>query len=421
MFKKELSPLQSARFQVMKACDKLKLDKSVYEILKDPQRVIEVSIPVKMDNGSTKVFIGYRVLHSDATGPGKGGIRISLDVNVDEVKALSIWMTFKSGVMDLPFGGAKGGIIADASKLSTNELEQLARGYIRGLHKHLGENIDIPAPDVGSSPQVMAWMVDEYIKITGQHNFGVITGMPVLWGGSLGRVEATGFGVSIMACKALEKQNIQLNDSTAIVHGFGNVGKYTVKHLEAKGIKVVAIADRNPKKKVYAIYNKEGFDFDDLERHLEHNDSLENYVASTLIDIDNFWTLDVDVLVPAAFENTITEKTAKSIVAKIICEAANGPIVSEAEKILEDKNVLIIPDILANAGGVLVSYFEWVQNKSGYYWPETEILEKQELEMIKAFDKVYNISTKYNVSLRDGAYMLSVKKVSEVMKLRGWY
>lgn len=421
MFKKELGPLQNARFQVMKACDNLKLDRSVYEILKNPHRTIEVSIPVKMDNGLTKVFIGYRVLHSDATGPGKGGIRISLDVNVDEVKALSIWMTFKSGVMDLPFGGAKGGIIADASKLSENELEQLARGYIRGLHKYLGEKIDIPAPDVGTSPQVMAWMVDEYIKITGKHNVGVITGMPVLWSGSLGRLEATGFGVSIIAHKALVKHGVKINDATAIVHGFGNVGKYTVKHLEKIGVKVVAIADRNPKKEVYAIYNDQGLNFDDLKKHLENNESLETYPKCTVIDIDDFWALDVDVLVPAAFENTITVKIAKNIRASIICEAANGPIVNEAEKIFEAKNILIVPDILANAGGVLVSYFEWVQNRSGYYWPENEVLEKQEIEMIKAFDKVWNLSKEYNVSLRDGAYMLSVKKVSDVMKLRGWY
>lgn len=418
---KNINALESAQLQVKKACDALGLDKNVYTHLKEVKRMIEVSIPVKMDNGDYKVFKGYRVLHNDAVGPGKGGIRISLDVSPDEIKALAIWMTFKCGVMDLPYGGAKGGIVADPHELSENEMQQLARGYVRGVYKYIGEKIDIPAPDVGSNAKVMAWMADEYIKLSQEYNMGVITGMPVIWSGSKGRLEATGYGVSINVKEALLKANIDPSMATAIIHGFGNVGKYTLKHLEALKIKVVAVVDRNPKKEVYAIYNKKGLSFSDLEQYLENNVSLENFDKAKIISIEEFWQLDVDVLVPAAFENTVNVLEAKAIKAKIICEAANGPIVEKAIQILSDKEIMIIPDILANAGGVLVSYFEWVQNRYGYYWSETEVLEKQELEMIKAFNKVWDISAKYKVSLREAAYMLSVKKIADVSKLRGWY
>lgn len=416
-----LNPLKSAQTQVLKACEALKLDSDVYQLLKQPQRLVEVSIPVKMDSGKIKVFKGYRSLHNDAIGPGKGGIRLHPDVNAEEVKALSMWMTFKCGVMGVPFGGAKGGIAVDPSELSSAELQRLARGYISKLHKYLGEKIDIPAPDVGSNSQVMAWMVDEYIKITGENSLGVITGMPEVWSGSLGRTQATGLGVSIIAKQALNKLDIDITKSTVAVHGFGNVGSYTVKFLTKFKSKVVAIGDRDKDYGAFAIYNKNGFNYKELEQYKKTHASLLNFPNKELISTSEFWSLDVDVMIPAAFENTITAKEAKLINAKLVCEGANGPITSEAEKILETKDIVVVPDILCNAGGVLVSYFEWVQNRYGYYWQLKEVESKQELEMIKAFNDVFDLSVEYGVSLRDAAYMLSVKKVSEVMKLRGWY
>lgn len=421
MSKENLNPLINAQKQVLKACKALNLDNNVYELLKEPQRIIEVSIPVKMDDGKVKVFKGYRSLHNDAIGPGKGGIRFSPHVNADEVKALSMWMTFKCGVMQVPYGGAKGGIKVDPSTLSKNELSQLARGYISKLHHYLGDKIDIPAPDVGSNSEIMALMLDEYIKITGKHNVGVFTGLPVLWSGSLGRNQATGFGVSIIVKEAFKKLKVDINNATAAVHGFGNVGSHTVKFLEKLNIKVVAIADRDKEYGPFALYNKDSLKYEDILEYKNKNESLLNYPKAKIISQDEFWALEVDALIPAAFENTLGIKQAKMVKAKLVAEAANGPITEEAEELLLSKNIMITPDILTNAGGVLVSYFEWIQNNYGYYWSLAEVEEKQEVEMKKAFDSVYNLSEDYSVTLRDAAYMLSVKRVSEVMKLRGWY
>jgi len=421
MAKENLNPLEAAQKQVKAACDALGLDPAVYEILSEPQRMIEISIPVKMDDGTTKVFKGYRAVHNDAIGPGKGGIRFHPGVNPDEVKALSVWMTFKCGVMGVPYGGGKGGITCDPLTLSQGELERLSRGYVQGLHKYLGEKIDIPAPDVGSNGQVMAWMVDEYNKLNGQSALGVITGKPVPWGGSEGRNEATGFGVSVITREAANKLGINMKEAKVAVQGFGNVGSYTVKNVQRQGATVVAIGEWAPSVGTYALYNEEGLDFEDLKAYMDEHKNLVGYPKAKQITLDEFWELEVDILIPAALENAITAEVAEKINAKLVCEAANGPTTPDADEVLNKRGIPVTPDILTNAGGVTVSYFEWVQNLYGYYWSEEEVEEKQEIEMVKAFNDIWALKEEYDVTIRQAAYMLSVKKVADVMKLRGWY
>ncbi len=423
MAKENLSPLESAQKQVKMACEALKLDNSVFELLKEPQRVIEISIPVKMDDGSVKIFKGYRSLHNEAIGPGKGGIRFHPAVNLEEVKALSIWMTFKCCVTGIPYGGAKGGITVDPRELSQGELERLSRGYVRGLHKYLGEKIDIPAPDVNTNGQIMAWMVDEYIKLTGNYELGVITGKPVEWGGSKGRNEATGFGVAVTTREAAKKFGIDINGATVAIQGFGNVGSYTVKNVQKLGTKIVAIGEWTPGHGTYAIYNKDGLDFEDLYDHFytKGNRHFLEYPKAEVISLEDFWELEVDILIPAALENVITKEVAEKLNAKLICEAANGPTTPDADEVLERRGIPLTPDILTNSGGVTVSYFEWVQNLYGYYWEEVEVVEKQEIAMVNAFNDIWKIKEDYNVTMRKAAYMHSVKKVADVMKLRGWY
>lgn len=416
MAKENLSPLMAAQAQIKDACDELALEGSVYELLKEPQRVIEISIPVKMDDGSVKTFKGYRSLHNNAVGPGKGGVRFHENVDLEEVKALSIWMTFKCGVTGIPYGGGKGGVTVDPETLSPRELESLSRGYVQGMYKYLGEKIDIPAPDVNTNGQIMSWMVDEYIKLTGEHSPGVITGKPVEFGGSKGRNEATGFGVALTIRETCKKLDMDIKDLKMSIQGFGNVGSFTVKHMENFGAKIVAIGLRNN-----AIYNENGFSYKILKSHLEKNKDLTNFEGAELISLEEFWSLDVDVLVPSAIENAITEENAGSIKAKIVAEAANGPITPRADKILREKDILVTPDILTNSGGVTVSYFEWVQNLYGYYWEEDEVLEKQEIAMMEAFENVWAVKEEYGVPMRKAAYMFSIKKVAQVMKLRGWY
>lgn len=421
MSKEILNPLESAQKQIKIACDKLGLGDDVFELLKEPQRVIEVSIPVKMDNGSLKVFKGYRSLHNDAVGPGKGGVRFHPGVDLDEVKALSIWMTFKCGVTGIPYGGAKGGITVDPKELSQGELERLSRGYIQGLHKYLGEKIDIPAPDVNTNGQIMAWMVDEYIKLTGRNDVGVITGKPVEWGGSKGRNEATGFGVAVIAREFARENGIEMKGATVAIQGFGNVGSFTVKNVQNQGAKIVALGEWAKEVGTYALYNEEGLDYQDLAKYMAENKTLVDYPKAKMITLDEFWELNVDILIPAALENAITEEVAKKVNAKLICEAANGPITPEADEVLKDRNIPVTPDILTNSGGVTVSYFEWVQNLYGYYWSEEEVVEKQEVEMVKAFNNIWNIKVEEDVTMREATYLFSVKKIAEVMKLRGWY
>lgn len=416
MVKENLSPLIAAQAQIKAACDELGLEESVYELLKEPQRVIEISIPVKMDDGNVKIFKGYRSMHNNAVGPGKGGVRFHENVDLEEVKALSIWMTFKCGVTGIPYGGAKGGITVDPHTLSPRELESLSRGYVQGLYKYLGEKIDIPAPDVNTNGMIMSWMVDEYIKLTGNHSPGVITGKPVEFGGSKGRNEATGFGVALIIRETCKKMHIDIKDLKITIQGFGNVGSFTVKHLEKFGAKIIAVGLKNG-----AIYNENGFSYEALKRHIEKNKDFSNLQDGKVISNEEFWSLKADVLVPAAIENAITEDNANMINAKIVAEAANGPITPAADKILEERGILVTPDILTNSGGVTVSYFEWVQNLYGYYWEEEEVIEKQEKAMIEAFENIWSIKEEYKVAMRKAAYMFSIKKVANVMKLRGWY
>lgn len=416
-----INPFESAQAQVKHACDVLKLDPAAYELLKEPQRVIEISIPVKMDDGSLKVFKGYRSMHNDAIGPGKGGVRFHPNVDIDEVKALSVWMTFKCGITGIPYGGGKGGITVNPKDLSERELEQLSRGYVRGLHKYLGEKIDVPAPDVNTNGKIMAWMVDEYIKLTGHQALGVFTGKPVEWGGSLGRNEATGFGVAVVGREAAAQLGIDLKKASVAVQGFGNVGRYTVKNFMKLGAKVVAIAEWEPKNGTYAIYNEDGFNFDDLGKYIDENKNLVGFPGSKAISLDEFWALDVDVMVPAALENAVDVAQAKKLKCKLVVEAANGPVTPAADEVLKEKGITLTPDILSNAGGVTVSYFEWVQNLYGYYWSEAEVEEKEEKAMVDAFNAIWKVKQEYDCTVREAAYLHSVKKVANVMKIRGWY
>lgn len=421
MAKENLNPFISAQKQVKDACDALKLDPAVYELLKEPERVIEITIPVKMDDGSVKTFKGYRAVHNTAIGPAKGGVRFHPAVNIDEVKALSIWMTFKCCVTGIPYGGAKGGVCVDPSTLSKGELERLSRGYIAGMHKYLGERIDVPAPDVNTNAQIMAWMVDEYNKFVGYDARGTLTGKPVQYGGSKGRTEATGFGVSVVVREAAKKFGIDMKGANVAVQGFGNVGGATVKHCQLQGANVVAVGEWTKETGTYAIYNKDGLDYEDMAKYMSEHGNLVGYPKGEQISLDDFWKLKVDIMIPAAMENAVTAETAEKINAKLVCEAANGPLTTDADEVFAKRKMTVTPDILTNAGGVTVSYFEWVQNLYGYYWDEKEVLEKEETAMVNAFNAIWKIKEEYNVPMRKAAYMHSIKKIAEVMKLRGWY
>lgn len=419
-----LSILESARLQIKKACELLDLDEGSYQILKDPLRVIETSLPVKMDDGSTKVFKAYRSSHNWALGPSKGGVRFHENVNLDEVKALSMWMSLKAGLLNLPYGGGKGGVCVNPKVLSDREIENLSRAYVRSMHKYLGERIDVPAPDVNTSGKVMAYFLDEYEKLNGdRQDIGTFTGKPLILGGSQGRNEATGFGVVVNTIYACQKLGLDLKDAKIGLQGFGNVGSFTFKYLTDAGAKIqyLSIHDSTSPNGQSALYNEEGFSYEGLRDYYESHRTLVGFPDAVKISDQEFWSEKFDILIPAAIENAITEKIAQNLQVKLIVEAANGPITPEADKILRDKCVLIIPDVLANSGGVLVSYYEWVQNQYGYYWDIKEVQEKQEKDMLKAIDKVFETAEKYKVSIRDGAYMVAIKRIDEAMKLRGWY
>ena len=412
----DLSPLLSAQRQVKIACDKLGMEPVVYELLKQPQRSLEVSIPVKMDDGSLKVFTGYRVQHNNAVGPLKGGIRFHPCVTREEVTALSIWMTFKCSIIGIPYGGGKGGITVDPSKLSQGELERLSRGYIAAIYPLVGEKIDVPAPDVNTNPQIMAWMVDEYCKLAGHSALGVITGKPLDFGGSKGRNAATGLGVAFTTREALKKLGLDIKKATIAVQGFGNVGSFTALSCARLGAKIVAVAEWD-----VILYNEKGLDIEAMQAHMQKNKTLKGFAGAQEISADEFWSKSYDAILPCAMENAITPDVAKKINTKLIVEGANGPTTTEADEILNSKGVTVAPDVLANAGGVTVSYFEWVQNLYGYYWSEEEVAEKEEKAMVDAFNAIYAVKEEYKVSMRTAAYMHSIKKVAAVMKLRGWY
>ncbi len=417
MANENMNPLIGAQSRVKSACERLGLPNEVYEILKQPMRTIEVSIPVKMDDGSVRVFTGFRAQHNTAIGPSKGGVRFHPMVSRDEVAALSIWMTFKCAVTGIPYGGGKGGIIVDPKELSTGELERLCRGYVDAIYPILGEKSDIPAPDVNTNAQIMSWFIDEYIKLSGEQSLGVFTGKPVELGGSHGRTPATGLGISIIIAQSLKTMNKDINGATIAIQGFGNVGSYTAKCAYDMGAKIVSIAEWNT-----IIYNPDGIDINALQEYKsKNNGSILGFPDASEISQNQFWALDVDVLCPCAMENTINTETAPLIKTNLIVEGANGPTTIDAEKILSERGTTIIPDILANAGGVTVSYFEWVQNRYGYYWDAADVAQREERAMINAFNAIHQVKTQYNVSMREAAYMHSIQRVATAMKLRGWY
>jgi glutamate dehydrogenase len=406
--------LTSTQTVIREALEKLGYQESMYELLKEPLRVLTVRIPVRMDNGEVKVFTGYRAQHNDAVGPTKGGIRFHPEVTEDEVKALSIWMSLKAGIVDLPYGGGKGGIICDPREMSFRELERLSRGYVRAVSQIVGPTKDIPAPDVFTNSQIMAWMMDEYSRIREFDSPGFITGKPIALGGSHGRETATAKGVTICIREALKRRGIQLEGARVVVQGFGNAGSYLSKFMHDAGAKVVGISDAYG-----ALYDPNGLDIDYL---LDRRDSFGTVTKLFTNTISNkeLLELDCDILVPAAIENQITAANAHNIKAQIVVEAANGPTTLEATKILTERGILLVPDVLASAGGVTVSYFEWVQNNQGYYWTEEEVEEKLEKVMVKAFENVYTLSQTRRVDMRLAAYMVGARKMAEASRFRGW-
>lgn len=395
----------------------LGLDESTYNVLKYPQKSVMVNLPVTMDDGTVKVFEGHRVIHNGYLGPSKGGIRYSMDVNQDEVKALAAWMTWKCAVVGIPYGGGKGGIKCDPRSMSKGELERLTRAYTSAMFDVFGPDKDIPAPDMGTGQQEMAWLMDEYSKMKGFSSPAVVTGKPLVLGGSLGRVEATGRGVMVSTRSALAKLGINPIGATCAVQGFGNVGSISAKLIASQGLKIVAISDISG-----AYHNAEGIDVDGAIAFRDgNNGTLEGWKGGSKISNEELLTLAVDVLVPAAMEDQITDKNADNVKAKLIVEGANGPTSSNADAILNKKNIMVVPDILANAGGVTVSYFEWVQNRLGYFWTEERVNRRADRVMKQAFESVYQASKKYNVSMRIAAYIVAIDKVASTMKLRGIY
>ncbi|MGI6364498.1 MAG: Glu/Leu/Phe/Val family dehydrogenase [Bacillota bacterium] len=411
---------ETAQKQIKDACDKLNCKPAVYEILKQPMRVIEVAVPVKMDDGSTKVFMGYRSQHNDALGPAKGGMRFHPSVTADETKALSMWMTFKGAIVGLPYGGGKGGIACDPKQLSLREKEQLTRNYIREIAPFIGPEKDIPAPDVATNAQVMSWVMDEFSKLSGYNAFGVVTGKPLILGGSQGREKATATGCCIVIREAAAKLGIDIKGARIAIQGFGNAGGNLSTILHDMGAKIIAVTDLNG-----GLYNPNGFNPYEVEKRddavkFKDETIAAKYPGTAVITTEELFALDCDVLIPAAMENQITAQNAGSIKAKIVAEAANGPTTPEGNEILIKNGVFILPDILASAGGVTVSYFEWVQNLQNYYWTKEEVMERLERKMVTAFENVYNISQEYSVDMRSAAFMVGIKLLAEAMEARGW-
>ncbi|HGG8091018.1 TPA: Glu/Leu/Phe/Val dehydrogenase [Neisseria meningitidis] len=415
--KETLNPFEIARKQVKTACDRLKTDPAVYEILKSPTRVLEVNFPVKLDDDTVKTFTGYRSQHNNAVGPYKGGVRFHPGVNLDEVKALSIWMTIKCCVAGIPYGGGKGGVTLDPRDYSEAELERIARAYSEAISPLIGEKIDIPAPDVNTNGKIMSWMVDAYENVVKHSAPGVFTGKPVEFGGSLARTEATGYGVNLAAVQALEKLGKDVKGATYAIQGFGNVGYHTGYYAHQSGAKVVAVSTVD-----VAIYNENGLDMEALFKEFQEKGFITSEAGyGKEITNAELLALDVDVLAPCALENQLTSENAGKVRATIVVEGANGPTTPEADVILRQNGVLVVPDILANCGGVVVSYFEWVQNLQGYYWEFDEVQEKETVVLRRAFRDIWNLAQEYDVDLRTASYMMSIRRVEKAMKLRGWY
>ncbi|MFS0781354.1 Glu/Leu/Phe/Val family dehydrogenase [Bacillus sp. 1P06AnD] len=411
---KENDVLLSTQTVIHKALDKLGYPEEVYELLKEPLRMLTVKIPVKMDDGTVKIFTGYRAQHNDAVGPTKGGIRFHPGVTEREVKALSIWMSLKCGIVDLPYGGGKGGIICDPRTMSFGELERLSRAYVRAISQIVGPTKDIPAPDVFTNSQIMAWMMDEYSRIDEFNSPGFITGKPIVLGGSHGRESATAKGVTIVIREAAKKKGIDLKGARVVVQGFGNAGSFLSKFMHDAGAKIVGISDAYG-----ALHDPDGLDIDYLLDRRDSYGTVTNLFDNTITNKE-LLELECDILVPAAIENQITEENAHNIAAKIVVEAANGPTTLEGTQILTDRGILLVPDVLASAGGVTVSYFEWVQNNQGYYWTEEEVDEKLEKILVKSFEAIYETAQTRRVDMRLAAYMIGVRKMAEASRFRGW-
>ncbi|MBA4549747.1 Glu/Leu/Phe/Val dehydrogenase [Thermoactinomyces intermedius] len=412
-----LNPYEIVQIQIDQAGKKLGVSEDILNILKKPKRVLSVSFPVKMDDGSIRVFEGFRSQHTDAMGPTKGGIRFHPDVTMDEVKALSMWMSFKCAVTDVPYGGGKGGVICDPRKLSKGEIERVSRGFIEAIADIVGPEKDIPAPDVYTNAQTMGWMMDTYSRMKGKFSPGVITGKPLSLGGSKGRNEATARGCAFAIEQAMEKLNKPLQGATVAVQGFGNAGRIVADLLAEKGCKIVAVSDTSG-----AIYQKDGLNLDEVKKLKDDKNSKITDLsdAQVLENPEEILELDVDILVPAALENVITRKNADRIQAKVVAEAANGPTTPKADEVLFKKGVHLIPDILANAGGVIVSYFEWVQNLMHYYWTEEEVNSKLKEKIVRSYNEVYDLAQKENTDLRTAAYMVAIKRITEAIEARGW-
>ncbi|MFH1916423.1 MAG: Glu/Leu/Phe/Val dehydrogenase [Nanoarchaeota archaeon] len=411
----ELNPFKIARLQFDNAAKRLKLSPWLHEYLKTPNRNLSVDFPVKMDDGSVKMFTGYRVQHNNDRGPYKGGIRFSPQINLDEVKALASWMTWKTAVVDIPFGGAKGGVVCDPLTLSQAEMERITRRFTYEISPIIGPDIDIPAPDVNTNSQVMAWMVDTFSMGKRAPEFGVVTGKPIFLGGSLGREEATGRGVMITTIEVLKDMSLGPKKTTAIVQGYGNVGRHAARLLAEAGVKILGISDISA-----AIYNKDGLDLVEVDAFLKEHKFLAGFPnAEELSKKEDLLEMAADILIPAALENQITLKNAANIQARLIVEGANGPTTPAADQILIERGILVVPDILANAGGVIVSYYEWVQNEQREQWPYDLVVDKLTKKLKKSYRDVADLAKKEGIDMRTAAYMIAIGRVAEAMQTRG--
>jgi glutamate dehydrogenase len=410
-----LDPFQTAQGQVRQAVAALGAPQAVFEYLREPCRVLVCSIPVQMDDGHVRSFIGYRAQHTDVIGPTKGGVRFHPQVTLDEVKALSIWMTFKCALLGLPYGGAKGGVVCDPQELSVHELEQLSRGYIRAISAIIGPERDIPAPDVNTNAKLMGFMLDEFDRLKGQNTPGLITGKPLVLGGSKGRDEATGRGCAVVIREAAQVMGFSLAGATVALQGFGNVGSNTARILSEMGCTVTAVVDAQG-----GAYNPNGLSIHALQEWTQEHRTVAAFPGSQPLTSEELFALPVDIIVPAALESQITARVARSVKAKLIAEAANGPTTPEGSDVLFARGIRVIPDILASAGGVTVSYFEWVQNLMNYYWPESEVQEKLERMMVDSFHAMAEMADRHAVTFRKAAFMVGIERLSQAMAARGW-
>jgi glutamate dehydrogenase (NAD(P)+) len=415
-FLSEENPFEAMMSRFDFAAQKLSLDPGLYKVLRSPEKQIIVSVPIVRDNGEVEVYTGYRVLYNTSRGPAKGGIRFDTNVTLDEVKALAAWMTWKCAVVNIPFGGSKGGVICDPFHLSNAELERITRRYTSAIIDTLGPDSDVPAPDVNTNERVMAWIMDTYSMQKRHTVTAVVTGKPIEMGGSLGRREATGRGCMLVTREALKRLRMPVAGTRVAIQGFGNVGSIAAQLMEELGLNIVAVSDKSG-----GVYNPDGLRIKEVLQHCRQKRFVADYKEAEHITNDQLLTIDCDVLVPAAMENVITSKNARDVKARIICEGANGPTTANADRILEEKGVFIIPDILANAGGVTVSYFEWVQDRGGYFWDEETVNQRLERIMVQSFDEVVAMADKHSVNTRVGAYMQAIERVAAVHRLRGMY